>query len=241
MKIGILKELTPGESRVAAVPETVEKMVKTDMEVYIESGAGQYAYFSDSDYEKAGAKIAANAQSVFDQAEVIVKVNPPMESEINFIKANTTLIAPIFPVKNSNLVTKLNAKKITTFALDLLPRIARAQSMDILSSMSNLAGYKSIILAATHLGKIFPMMMTAAGTIQPAKIIVIGVGVAGLQAIATAKRLGGVVIAFDTRPPAGEQAKSLGADFVSLETSHEQAQDTGGYAKELSAEFYAEE
>jgi NAD(P) transhydrogenase subunit alpha len=246
MKIGIPKEMTPGERRVAAVPETVAKMIKAGMEVFVESEAGIAAYVDDNDYIKAGAKIV-DATTLFNQSDTILKVNRPLfdekksAHEIDFFKEKSTLIAPLFPSRNPDLIAKLREKKITAFSLDLLPRIARAQSMDILSSMSNLAGYKSVILAADYLGKIFPMMTTAAGTVIPAKVIVIGAGVAGLQAIATARRLGGVVIAFDTRPIAAEQVKSLGADFVSLETHHEEAQDTGGYAKEQSAEFYQKE
>ena len=247
MKIGIPKEIASGEHRVAATPETITKMVNTGMEVCIESGAGLSAYISDKAYEEAGAKIVMPSDSVLAQADVILKVQRPLfnenkkSHEVDLMKENTILIAPLFPTQHPDLIIKLNAKKISTFSLDLLPRIARAQSMDILSSMSNLAGYKSVIMAADQLGKIFPMMTTAAGTILPAKIIVIGAGVAGLQAIATARRLGGVVLAFDTRPVVEEQVKSLGADFVSLETSHEQSQDTQGYAKEQSAEFYKNE
>lgn len=247
MKIGIPKEIWPEEHRVAAVPDIVDKMVKAGMEVVVESGAGKHSHFTDKDYERAGAKIESRPESLYGQADIILKVNRPMfddknnKHEIDYMKENAILIAPLFPTRNLDLVEKINAKKITAFSLDLLPRIARAQSMDILSSMSNIAGYKSVIMAANYLGKLFPMMTTAAGTIPPAKVIVIGAGVAGLQAIATARRLGGVVIAFDTRPPVAEQVKSLGADFVSLETSHEQSQDTGGYAKEQSAEFYKQE
>lgn len=241
MKIGILKEIAPEENRVAAVPETVAKMVKSGMTILVESGAGQGSSITDQDYQQAGATIVGNAESLIRDADVIFKVQRPTAKELHSLKDNSVLIAPLYPLQNPELITELNAKKMTAFSLDMLPRIARAQSMDILSSMSNIAGYKSIIMAANHIGKMFPMMTTAAGTIPPAKVIVIGAGVAGLQAIATARRLGGVVMAFDTRPAAGEQVKSLGADFVSLETSHEQAQDTGGYAKEQSAEFYKHE
>lgn len=247
IKVGIPKEIAAGETRVAATPETVAKMIKADMQVLVESGAGLHSYISDQAYEQAGASIIANHTSLLGDADVILKVRAPLldeasgKNEIDSMKEGATLIAPLFLARNTNLVGLLNAKKITAFSLELLPRIARAQSMDILSSMSNLAGYKSVILAADYLAKIFPMMTTAAGTILPAKVIVIGAGVAGLQAIATARRLGGVVIAFDTRPIAAEQVKSLGAEFVSLETSHEQTQDQGGYAKELSADFYKNE
>lgn len=247
MKVGIPKEGTPGEQRVAAVPDTVARMVKAGMEVIVESGAGLGSYIEDKDYLLAGAKIEPDHASVFHQADVVLKVFRPIldektgKHELDYLRDSATLIAPLYPTRNPDLITKLIEKKITAFSLDLLPRIARAQSMDILSSMSNLAGYKSVILAADYLAKIFPMMTTAAGTIPPAKVIVIGAGVAGLQAIATARRLGGVVIAFDTRPIAAEQVKSLGAEFVSMETSHDQSQDSGGYAKEQSADFYKNE
>lgn len=247
MKICIPKEILPGECRVAAVPETTTKMVKSGMEVTVETGAGLLSYLEDKDYEDVGASIAPDHTSLFNLADIVLKVHRPImdessgKHEIDLMKEKSILIAPLYPMQNKDLVSKLNAKKITAFSLDLLPRIARAQSMDILSSMSNLAGYKSVIMASDHLGKLFPMMTTAAGTIMPAKVIVIGAGVAGLQAIATARRLGGVVIAFDTRPVVAEQIKSLGAEFVSLETSHEQSQDTGGYAKEETPEFYQHE
>lgn len=247
MKIGIPKEIAPGERRVAATPETVAKMIKAGMEVLVETGAGLLSFLEDKNYTEAGAKILPESQAIYAEADVIFKVQRPMQNEasgvheVDFIREKATLIAPLFPSLFPELVAQLNAKKITAFSLDLLPRIARAQSMDILSSMSNLAGYKSVILAADYLAKIFPMMTTAAGTILPAKVIVIGAGVAGLQAIATARRLGGVVIGFDTRPVTAEQVKSLGADFVSMETTHEESQDAGGYAKEQSADFYKNE
>lgn len=241
MKVGIPKEMTPGETRVAGTPETVSKMIKANMDVLVESGAGCHAYISDNDYEQAGANILPTQAALLSEADILLKVNRPSKEEVEGMKDNAILIAPLFLARHPELAQLLNAKKITAFSLELLPRIARAQSMDILSSMSNLAGYKSVIMAADTLPKIFPMLTTAAGTILPAKIIVIGAGVAGLQAIATARRLGAVVLAFDTRPVAAEQVKSLGADFVSLETSHETSQDTGGYAKEQSADFYKNE
>lgn len=247
MMIGVLKEIAPDEKRVAAVPDTVSKFIKNNMTVCIETDAGLGAHISDDDYKQAGAQIGDNAEGILGQADIILKVHRPLlhaatnMHEIDGMKNQSILIAPLNPLRYPELLAKLNAKQITAFSLDLLPRIARAQSMDILSSMSNLAGYKSVLLAADHLDKIFPMMTTAAGTILPAKVIVIGAGVAGLQAIATARRLGAVVIAFDTRPIAAEQVKSLGADFVSLETTHAQSEDAGGYAKEQSAEFYKQE
>lgn len=247
MKIGVPKESLPEEKRVAAVPETVAKMIKAGMEVLVGSGAGLGSYIQDIEYEKVGAKIETNCESLLGQADVILKVQRPLldnkknQHEIDCMKENATLIGVLQPLAYPEILEKLNAKKITAFSMDLLPRIARAQSMDVLSSMSNIAGYKSVILAANHLGKFFPMLTTAAGTIHPAKVVVIGAGVAGLQAIATAKRLGAVIVALDTRPIVAEQVKSLGATFDLLEVSHEAAQDAGGYAKELSLEFYKKE
>ncbi len=240
MKVGIPKEAPP-EQRVAAVPETVSKLIKAGMRVLVQAGAGESAFVSNADYEKAGAQIVVDAAHLYDQVEILLKVNRPSLHEAELLRENTILIAPLAPLLHLNLVQTLNQRKIRVFSLDLLPRLARTQAMDILSSMSSIAGYKSIILAAQHLGKLFPMMMTAAGTIQPTKVVVVGAGVAGLQAIATARRLGAVVLAFDTRPAAGEQVKSLGADFVSLEVTHDKAEDGAGYAKEQSAEFYQKE
>lgn len=247
MKIGIPKELLAEENRVAAVPETVAKMVKNGMEVFVESGAGTRSFFNDEEYEKVGAKIAKDVASIYQMADIILKVQSPTvnledhQLEIAAMKENAILIGILQPLLHVDVIKTLNAKKITSFSLDFLPRIARAQAMDVLSSMSNIAGYKSVIMAADYLGKFFPMLTTAAGTIFPAKVLVIGAGVAGLQAIATARRLGAVVTALDTRPPVEEQVKSLGAEFVSLEVTHEQSQDEGGYAKELPPEFYKEE
>lgn len=247
MKIGIPKELIPDERRVAAVPETVVKMVTSGLEVLVESGAGANAHIADKEYEKSGAKIEGDASVLLSQSDIVLKVQYPIinqvkgKHEIQMMKDQSTLIGFLSPLAHLDIIQYLNEKKITMFSLDFLPRIARAQSMDVLSSMSNIAGYKSVILAAYYLGKFFPMLTTAAGTILPAKVLVIGAGVAGLQAIATARRLGGVVIAMDTRPIVAEQIKSLGAEFVSLEVTHEQSQDTGGYAKELPPEFYKQE
>lgn len=247
LTVGIPKEIQAGERRVAAVPQTVAKMLKAGLMVLVEAGAGSGSFITDDAYRAVGAKIVAERKTVFAEANIILKAQAPafdaeqQQHEMAWMQANAVLITPLFAEKDRQLETLRQEKNITVFVLSRLPRIARAQSMDILSSMSNLAGYKSVILAAEHLGKIFPMLTTAAGTILPTKVIVIGAGVAGLQAIATARRLGGSVIAFDTRPAAAEQVKSLGADFVSLEVSHEASEDAGGYAKEQSAEFYQQE
>jgi len=213
MHIGIAKEILSGETRVAATPDTVAKMIKNGLTVHITSQAGISSFLTDEAYLQAGAEISQNNETLFNESDIILKVNKPKlkdntnHHEIADFKEHTILICPFFPLQHLSLLDMLNEKKITLFSLDLLPRIARAQSMDVLSSMSNLAGYKSIIMAANYLGKIFPMMTTAAGTILPAKVIVIGAGVAGLQAIATARRLGAVVLALDTRPAAAEQVK----------------------------------
>lgn len=241
MNIGIPKETAANELRVAATPETISKMMAAGFTIHVESQAGLGSYISNEDYLKVGAKISESAKDLYEQSQIILKVQAPSLSEIDSIKNNTILITPLPMPSTEEWHAKTKEKKITIFALNLLPRIARAQSMDILSSMSNIAGYKSVILAADHLKKFFPMLTTAAGTIIPAKVIVIGAGVAGLQAIATARRLGAVVIAFDTRPATEEQVKSLGANFVSLATSHEQTEDKSGYAKEQSADFYKHE
>lgn len=240
MKIGILKETSQNETRVAAVPETVAKMIKNGLSIFIETGAGLASGIKDADYQAAGATIVPSRDSLLSAINILLKVTRPSEDEISSLPENSIVIAPCYPLQNPQLINDLSEKRVSTFSLDLLPRIARAQSMDILSSMSSIAGYKSVILAAQYSGKLFPMMTTAAGTIPPAKVIVIGAGVAGLQAIATARRLGGVVVAFDTRPAAGEQVKSLGADFVALESS-QVTEDVGGYAKEQSAAFYKHE
>lgn len=241
MKVGIAKESAAGERRVAAVPETVLKMQQAHMEVLVEAGAGLHAHIEDAAYVKAGATIVPQAAELFKNADIILKVQRPLVSELAAMQENAILIGQLGLAKSPELVAQLQQKKITAFSLEYLPRIARAQAMDVLSSMSNIAGYKSVLIAANHLEKFFPMLMTAAGTIPPAQVLVIGAGVAGLQAIATARRLGGVVTAFDTRPIVGEQVKSLGGDFVELEASQVKAEDQAGYALDQSAEFYRHE
>lgn len=247
MKIAIPKEIFPGERRVAATPETVDKMVKGGLEVWVESDAGQGAFYSNADYEKVGAKIAPDASAAYADADIVIKIQRPLQNEkagkheVDLMKEGAILVALLQPMSYPDIAQKLAGRKITSFSVDLIPRITRAQRMDVLSSMSSIAGYKAVLLAASAFGKMIPMMTTAAGTLPPAKVLIIGAGVAGLQAIATAKRLGATVEAFDTRPAVKEQVKSLGAEFVELELGHEQAEDAGGYAKELSAEFYRKE
>ncbi len=238
MKIGIPKELPP-EQRVASTPEIITKMVQKGRQVLLESDAGEKAFIPNQAYEKAGARLVTRAV-LYEESDLILKVTRPDWQEIELLPEKTILIAP-YSLRHLDELQKLQHKKITVFSLNQLPRLARTQSMDILSSMSSIAGYKSIMLAAHYLGKLFPMMTTAAGTIQAVKVLVLGAGVAGLQAIATARRLGALVLAFDTRPLAEEQVKSLGADFVSLASSTEETQDAGGYAKEQATAFYQKE
>jgi len=240
VRIGIPKENLPGERRIAAVPETVGKIVKGGMQVVVETGAGKGAFIEDKEFEAAGATIAPSAQ-IFSQSDILLKVNRPTLEEAGQIKEGILLISFLQPLGHPELVKRLAERRVTALAMEMVPRITRAQRMDALSTMSTVAGYKAVLVAANASGRFLPMLSTAAGTIPPAKVIVIGAGVAGLQAIATAKRLGGVVTAFDTRPAVGEQVKSLGGEFVSLDVPHDQAEDTGGYAKELPPEFYKKE
>ena len=247
MKVGIPKEILSNENRVAAVPDAVNKMVKGGMEVLVETGAGLASYIDDAEYVRAGAAVVPEAETLFAESDVILKVQKPLmnnkvkKHEVDMMKEGAVLITFMQPLANLDIVLKLANRKITSFSMDAVPRISRAQMMDALSSMSTIAGYKAVLMAANSLRKFLPMLSTAAGTVQPAKVVVIGAGVAGLQAIATAKRLGAVVTAFDTRPAVGEQVKSVGGEFIPLNVTHEQAEDTGGYAKEQSVEFYKQE
>ena len=236
MRIGVLRESAPGETRAAIVPETVRRLAR-DHEVLVEAGLGERAFFPDAEYEQAGATVVADAAAVCQQADLVVKINPPSADEIAKLKGGAALISLLRPAVDGALAEALAARNVTAFAMDTVPRITRAQSMDVLSSMSTISGYKAVLLAATHLARMTPMLMTAAGTIKPASALVIGVGVAGLQAIATAKRLGCRVAAVDTRPAVAEQAASLGASFIHLDTSHD-AEDAGGYATDLGEAFY---
>ncbi|MBI5327171.1 MAG: Re/Si-specific NAD(P)(+) transhydrogenase subunit alpha [Deltaproteobacteria bacterium] len=247
MFIGIPKETAPNECRVAAVPDTVAKMVKAGLNVAVEAEAGLASYIHDEEYAKAGANIVADVEKIFGESDVILKVQKPYlndkvkKHEADMMKQGAVLITFLQPMTNLDVVLKLADTKITAFSMDAIPRISRAQMMDALSSMSTVAGYKSVLLAVNSLKRFVPMLSTAAGTVHPAKAVIIGAGVAGLQAIATAKRLGAVVTAFDTRPAVGEQIRSLGAEFVPLDVPHDQAEDAGGYAKELSSDFYKQE
>ena len=246
MKVGIPKEIATGERRVALVPDTVARLVASGSEVSVESGAGTEANFTDDMYKEAGATLSPDAASLLSGVEIVLKIQGPTinaalgQHEVDLMVDGAALISFLQPLTNLELVRKLRAKGITSFSMDTVPRIARAQSMDALSSMSSLAGYKAAIMAANSLAKYFPMMITAAGTYAPAKGFVLGAGVAGLQAIATARRLGAVLQAFDVRPVVKEQVESLGAVFVGL-PEDEHAEDIGGYARELAEESQRKE
>ena len=245
MKLAVAREITPGERRVAVTPSGVRNLVRRGVEVSVEAGAGAGSFFADADYEAAGAKVVADAAALFAGADVIVKLHPPTldatgeRCELDLL-GGKVLIALLAPLTSPDLVRALAGANVTSFALDTVPRITRAQSMDVLSSQSTVAGYRAVIVAVETLSKMTPMLMTAAGTVKPASALIIGAGVAGLQAIATAKRLGCVVTAIDVRPAVQEQVESLGARFVPMEVDHT-AEDAGGYATDLGADFYANE
>lgn len=236
MRIGIPKESTVGETRVAATPKTVEQLKKLGFEVAVESGAGEKASFRDEHYVTAGAEIV-HADEVW-QSDLIYKVNSPNEEEIPKIKEGATLVSFLYPAQNSELVERLSQKDINVLAMDMVPRISRAQSMDALSSMANIGGYRAVVEAAQHFGRFFTGQITAAGKVPPAKVLVIGAGVAGLAALGTSNSLGAIVRAFDTRLEAAEQVESMGAEFLKLEfESDEDGSTSGGYAKVMSDEF----
>ncbi len=235
MIVGVPRETAAGERRVAIVPETVSTLRKAGLEVVVETSAGEPAGFSDSAYQAAGARLEPSA---IPGADVVLKVAPPSATEIAFVKESATLIALLNAVDNAAGLSALAARNVSAFAMERMPRITRAQSMDALSAMSTVAGYRAALLAATHLPRFFPLLMTAAGTITAARVLVIGAGVAGLQAIATARRLGAVVEAYDTRPAVKEQVESLGARFVDLGLNTADAEAKTGYAKAQSEEFY---
>ena len=240
MRIGIPREAREGETRVAAVPETVRKYLAAGHQVMVEAGAGQAAHYPDQAYAEAGATMASRQDAW--STELVIKVRAPLENEAAMLRPGTVLAGMLDPFDQQGL-TQIAATGATAFALEAAPRITRAQSLDVLSSQANLAGYKAVLLAANHYGRIFPMMMTAAGTLKAARVVVLGAGVAGLQAIATAKRLGAVVEASDVRPAAREQIESLGGKFIDVpfETDEEReiAQGTGGYARPMPPAWMA--
>ena len=241
MKIGIPTEVRPGETRVAATPETVKKYCAGGQNtVFVQAGAGAGANFPDADYAAAGATVVADAASVYGQCELVLKVRSPLPEEVSAMKSGTVLIGLLAPYDTAG-IEALSGKGLTAFAMELLPRTSRAQSMDVLSSQANIAGYKAVVLGADTYGRIMPMLMTAAGTVKAARMVILGAGVAGLQAIATAKRLGAVIEASDVRPAVKEQIESLGAKFIDVpyETDEEReiAQGAGGYARPMPASW----
>jgi NAD(P) transhydrogenase subunit alpha len=242
MRIAIPAETEQGETRVAATPDTVKKLVGLGATVCVGAGAGLAAGIPDADYEAAGATVAPTPREVLDGAEVVLKVRRPTESELKDYRQGAIVIAVMEPYGNEEALAPLARAGLSAFAMELMPRITRAQVMDVLSSQANLAGYRAVIDAAAEFGRVLPMMMTAAGTVPAAKIFVMGAGVAGLQAIATARRLGAIVTATDVRPAAKEQVESLGAKFVAVEDEEfKQAETAAGYAKPMSAEYQAKQ
>ncbi|WP_244824650.1 Re/Si-specific NAD(P)(+) transhydrogenase subunit alpha [Dyadobacter pollutisoli] len=236
MKIAVPKETKSFERRVALTPSVVKSIVKSGFTCIVESSAGEESYFSDASYEDAGAVIVYGTPQTLSGADIVLMVNAPTSQEINFMKDGSVLICYLYAYTAPEVIDALNKKRITAFSMDAVPRISRAQKMDALSSQANLAGYKSVLLGANALGRIFPLMMTAAGTITPSRVLVFGAGVAGLQAIATAKRLGAVVEATDVRPETREQVESLGGRFIQVE-GVEGVKVEGGYAREVSADY----
>jgi H+-translocating NAD(P) transhydrogenase subunit alpha len=235
MLVGVVKEQVPAERRVALVPDSVPKLTAAKLQVSIQRGAGVEAYYPDEAYEKVGASLAPDAKAVLTAADALLKVQPPSLDEVGALRQGALLISFLQPATNAEIVKALALQGVTAFSLELVPRISRAQSMDALSSQAGVAGYKAVLLAATRLGKFFPLLMTAAGTVPPARVLILGAGVAGLQAIATARRLGAVVEAYDVRPAAKDEVRSLGATFLELPLEAQEGQ--GGYAREQSDEF----
>ena len=235
MQIGIPKETHPGENRVPIIPDTVKKLCQLGAEVLIEEGLGLGSGFRDKEYTEAGANISPDRTALFSNSDILLRLRKPDLSEVALMKSGCIHISYLDPFNEQELVQALKEQGVTSLSMEMIPRSTRSQKMDALSSQANLAGYVMVLLAAAHLPRIFPMMMTPAGTLKPAKVFIIGAGVAGLQAIATAKRLGAKVTAFDTRPVVAEQVKSLGANFLDIDLG-ETGQTVDGYAKELTAE-----
>ena len=242
MKVAVVRETFPGERRVSLVPATIAPLTKAGWQVLIQSGAGEAAHFSDADYQSAGAEIVPDRRVAFEQADVILQVRclganlEAGREDLDYVRNGQVVIGMCDPLGQPEAIQQLADKQAILFAMEMIPRITRAQSMDVLSSMATIAGYKAVLLSADHLPKLFPMLMTAAGTLVAAKVLVIGAGVAGLQAIASARRLGAVVQAYDVRPVVKEQIESLGAKFVELNLDTGDSEDKGGYAKQLSDE-----
>jgi NAD(P) transhydrogenase subunit alpha len=241
MLIGIPKEIYSGENRVALIPAGIDALLSAGFHVIIEEGAGNNSHYSDDEYRNCGASIAPSAQSLYEQADIVLKVRQPLSEEVLLLKENSTLICMLDAWFNLPLIKQLAERNVRSFALEFIPRTTRAQSMDVLSSMGAISGYRSVLSGAIELPQYFPMLMTAAGTIHPAKVFIIGAGVAGLMAISTARRLGAVVEAYDTRVEVREQVESLGAKFIEFDLPQEEGGSAGGYATEKSEEFYAQQ
>jgi H+-translocating NAD(P) transhydrogenase subunit alpha len=240
LRVGVPRETRPAETRVALTPDVVRQLSRKPFEILVERDAGRNASFTNEAYEEAGARIIDSVDGVYSEAQVILKIQRPTDEEIARLRDGQVIIAMLQPLTNQETVVKLAKQNATALSMDAIPRITRAQSMDALSSMSTVGGYKAVLLAASELPKFFPLLMTAAGTIPPAKVLVLGAGVAGLQAIATARRLGAQVEAFDTRPVVKEQVESLGATFIDIEVG-EDTEAAGGYAKELEEDHIRRE
>lgn len=234
--VGVPKESAANERRVSLVPDATSRL--PGIQVLLEKGAGEGALYSDEAYVQKGVKIANNKQAVYANADILVKVQPPTVDEAKMLKEGAALVSFLYPVTNLEVVRTLALRQVIAFAMDLVPRISRAQPIDALSSQATIAGYKAVLLAADSLPKLFPMLMTAAGTIPPGRVLVVGAGVAGLQAISTARRLGAIVNAYDVRPVVKEQVESLGAKFVELTVEAKEEQDASGYAKPQTQDFY---
>jgi H+-translocating NAD(P) transhydrogenase subunit alpha len=235
VKVAAPKEIAQDERRVALVPDTASKLTAAGLDVSVEAGAGAGAFVPDEAYEKAGVKVVKGAAILLKEADAVLKVQAPAVGEVDLIRKGAVLISFLQPATQGDIVRALAKRGVTAFSLELVPRISRAQSMDALSSQASVSGYKAVLMAAGRLGKFFPMMMTAAGTVAPARVLVMGAGVAGLQAIATARRLGAVVSAYDVRPAVKEEVQSLGATFIELPLETQEGE--GGYAREQSEEF----
>ena len=241
-RIAVTRERRPDETRVAATPETVRKLSGSGFTFVVEAGAGLGASISDAEYQAAGAEIAPGVDAALKSADILFKVRGPDAEEVRALKTGAIVVGLLNPFQDAELIDALTRKQATAFAMELVPRITRAQAMDALSSQANLAGYRAVIEASQAYGRVLPMMMTAAGTVAPAKAFIMGAGVAGLQAVATARRLGAVVTATDVRPAAKEQVESLGAKFIAIEDEEFKAAETAaGYAKEMSAEYRAKQ
>jgi NAD(P) transhydrogenase subunit alpha len=236
MKVGVPSEVSPGELRVAATPKTVKRLQKQGFEVYIQHNAGVKANYSDKEFEEAGAKIVSSAADIYGTMDIVLKVKEPTTEEVGMMKEGLVLLSYLWPAQNQDLLQKLADKKVNAVAMDAIPRISRAQKMDVLSSMANIAGYRAVIEGSFHFGRFLNGQITAAGKVEPAKVLVIGAGVAGLASIGAANSLGAIVRAFDTRKEVAEQIESMGASFLTVEINEDGA-TASGYSKEMSKEF----